>query len=68
MKQYKYTVKSKSDPNGDKGGLGYPTLKSAQNHCNTMNNLRLNYPNGWNVDFWNQRPEEYIILENGDKK
>lgn len=68
MTPYKYIVKSNSDPNGDKGGLGFSTLESAQEHCNIMNKLRLDYPNGWNVNFWKQSPEEYVILENEVKK
>ncbi len=60
---YKYTARSKSDPNGDKGGLGYHTQDAAQHHADQMNKLRQEYPTGWNTDFWKSQPDEWNVYD-----
>ena len=56
---YKYTSRSLSDPNGENGGLGYKTKEEADYHTKIMNELRLNFDDTWNKDFWKKQPERW---------
>ncbi len=62
--KYPYVARSSTDPNGDKGGLGYLTVEAAQAHVDVMNQLRLEYPAGiWNTDFWKKQPGEWAVYK-----
>lgn len=61
--KYPFIARSISDPNGEKGGLGFLTQELAQAHCDVMNAQRAGYPgNGWNTDFWKDQPGEWIVV------
>ena len=62
---YKFWARSKSDPNGDKGGLGYSTQESAQKHADCMNLLIETYETSpiWNKEFWKSKPEPWFIFK-----
>ncbi len=63
--KYKFIARSKNDPNGANGGLGFHTSEAADAHRLAMNALISNYPNGiWNVSFWTKKPEEWEVIEN----
>ena len=65
---YQYTVRSPSDPNGDKGGLGFDTLEAAEEHQAIMNAKLDEYDENdgsfWNKTFWTSKPEPWVIIEN----
>lgn len=63
---YKITARSPSDPNGDKGGLGFNTLKEAQQHQQAMNLLIETYDDIdslWDKKFWKTKPEQWQVHE-----
>jgi|AntDeeMinimDraft_4_1070355.scaffolds.fasta_scaffold28865_1 hypothetical protein len=60
----RFVARSKSDPNGDNGGLEYDTELAARDHAATMNKLVESYPDGlWNTDFWKTTPKEWIVYK-----
>lgn len=62
--KYPYNARSASDPNGDKGGLGFPTEDAANAHAEIMNRSVEQYPEGgWNTDFWKMKPEPWIVVK-----
>jgi len=61
---YKYIARSLSDPNGEKGGLGFKTIEEAESHKNLMNSLIETYDSsdgGWNKQFWKEKPKQWIV-------
>lgn len=59
---YEFVAISPSDPNGEKGGLGYHTRKAALKHVDDMNKLLETYPNKpWNTKFWKTKPEPWVV-------
>jgi hypothetical protein len=61
-KEYFYTVRSLSDPNGDKGGLGFNTILETIEHQIRMNKHIKTYPKNWNTDFWVNTPLQWEIF------
>jgi len=58
---YPYISRSDSDPNGDKGGLGYNTEEEADYHTDVMNKLKEEYDTNtlWDKKFWKAKPLEW---------
>lgn len=62
---YPYITRSQSDPNGDKGGLGYNSAEDAQAHADLMNERIKDYPGWiWNTSHWKTKPEPWIVIKN----
>lgn len=62
--KYPYIARSTSDPNCDKGGLGYNTFEEAEHHANAMNQMINEYPNSpWNTEFWKTKPEPWKVFK-----
>ena len=66
--EYPYLCGSPSNPNGEEGWLGYPSLEKAEEHRITMNKLIEIYDenpkNFWDKNFWKTMPQEWVIKEN----
>lgn len=56
---YPFIAKSTTDPNGDKGGLGYKTREQA--HADTMNRLISTYPMNWSEAHWKGVPGQWEV-------
>lgn len=61
--KYPFIAKSKTDPNGENGGLGFPTKEQAEAHRDNMNSSIASYPMNWNTDFWKGVPEPWEVIE-----
>lgn len=52
-----------SPTDNTKLALGFKTLEEAQNHVQNMNKQLENFDESkWNMTFWKQKPEEWIII------
>jgi hypothetical protein len=60
---YPFIAKSTTDPNGDKGGLGYKTREEAQAHADAMNSLISTYPMNWSEAHWKGVPGQWEVIE-----
>ena len=58
-----YMCMSPSDPS--KKGLLYATKLAAEEHQKQMDALIAQWPEGWNVDFWKNKPECWKIYPLG---
>ena len=65
MKKYKFIARSPSDPNAEKGGLGFDSESAAVNHANRMNDFIKEYEtnNLWNKEFWKSKPKSWEVYE-----
>jgi hypothetical protein len=63
-RNYPFGAISPSDPTGH--GLGFLTREMAQEHADIMNMSLDYYPNGWNTDFWKERPAPWVVFEIND--
>ena len=52
---------SPSDPT--KKPLTFETQEQADAHTNRMNILLSEYPIGWNVSFWKDKPEKWTTIK-----